>query len=77
MSFRYVQAAASQATEPFPTLFSKVFGGSFGEVLRIRTTLKTRRPNKTPNSTEAARARFGGRTLATRPPPMAMQKLVR
>jgi len=77
MSFRDQQTEASPATEAFPTLFSKVFGGLFGQLLCPRTTLETSRPNEIPNRTKTARVRFGRRTLATPPPPMVMKHLVR
>jgi hypothetical protein len=77
MSFRHRQVEASQATEAFPTLFSQVFGGLFGELLCPRTTLETRRPNDIPNRMEAARACFARRSLATPPPAMVMKQLVR
>jgi len=77
MSFRCQQLAASQATEPFPRLFSKVFGRLFGQVLRTRTTVETGWPNEIPNTRDMAKRRFDERTLATPPPANVMEQLVR
>lgn len=77
MSFRYMASLASQATEAFPRLFSKVFAGMFGQLSCPRTTLETSRPNASPNSTETATARFAEGTLATPPPSMVMKQSVR
>jgi len=81
MSFRYTQAAQSQATELLRSLFSKVFGVLFGNIVRkfIRASTRsvTRRPNESPNSMKTTRSRFVGRSLATPPPAQSVTKVGR